>query len=482
MDNSILDYQEKIGKYLITQELGRGASGIVYKSKDLEIGRFVAIKKLILDENLSQNIVQEKMFRFNREAVTLASLSHPNIISVIEILKSNNAIVMELLDGKNLDIYKKYNNLSIDNILYIFIQIAEALEYIHSKGIIHRDIKPENIMILSNNKVKITDFGISINNTNRELFSNELLTGTISYMSPEQLYGKEPDFKSDIFSFGVLMYEILTGKLPFKGNTAKEIITNIFFSTPIEPQNIRTNVSNILSDIILKCLEKAPNDRYQGVKDIIDKLSFERIRLNALNLDIHLGNTKIKDTQSSSLNFLQKENIKKDRFQNYDLIKEISNYSESKRTGILTIISDFNKAEVFFREGNIISCYVDYKNLNAIDAFFELIIWESGKFNFKDIEVSKKSEFEFMPTNLLILKAKQVLNEYHELIDKYLDNQKIKFIGDINNIHDLRTKELIALLNKNIDISNIHNRLNIDKLSVLRIFDSLNNQKVLEIT
>ena len=256
--------------YKILTKLGEGGMGIVYKAEDTKLERTVAIK--FLPSNISAN--SEERERFKIEANAAAALNHPNIahIYAIEVTDDNMFIVMEFIDGKELKDKIKSGPISTNETINIAIQIAEGLKAAHKKGIVHRDIKSSNIMITSDGNVKIMDFGLVKIKGGRELTKIGSIVGTAAYMSPEQARGEEIDFRTDIWSFGIVMYEMLTGKLPFISDYEQAIIYSILNEDPKSITELSEDTPSGLTHIVEMSLKKNPKDRYQTTKDLIEKL------------------------------------------------------------------------------------------------------------------------------------------------------------------------------------------------------------------
>jgi serine/threonine protein kinase/tetratricopeptide (TPR) repeat protein len=287
---------QNILHYKILDKLGQGGMGIVYLAEDTRLERKVAIK--FLPHHISANIEEKE--RFKIEAKAAAALNHPNIATIYSIEETNDArgeeemfIVMEYIEGKELKDIIEHKDAGaeyleprqLDDIINYAIQIAEGLEAAHKKEIVHRDIKSSNIMITENGKVKIMDFGLAKIRGGSHLTTIGSTIGTAAYMSPEQAKGDEVDNRSDIWSFGVLLYEMLTGKLPFKGEYDQAIIYSILSEKP-EPI-AHNHFPDSLVDIVNKCLQKDIKARYQTISKLLDDL--KRIQKNPdTNLEIEL--------------------------------------------------------------------------------------------------------------------------------------------------------------------------------------------------
>lgn len=280
----------QLGRYEVIRELGQGAMGIVYQAKDPLIDRVVAIKTINL--GLAMEGKDEYEGRFYQEAKAAGRLNHPNIVTIYDVGKSGDIayIAMEYLQGRELrDIMNDVGLLPVSNVLDIVAQVASGLAYAHEHDIIHRDVKPSNIMVIRDGHVKITDFGIARMASSAVRTQTGMVLGSPKYMSPEQVMGREIDQRSDIFSLGVMLYEMLTGQAPFNGDNVNAIMYQTLNAVPAAPSTQNDAVPEMLNFIVAKALAKGIDDRYQNAKDFADDLRACRDTLPSADHDYNVG-------------------------------------------------------------------------------------------------------------------------------------------------------------------------------------------------
>jgi serine/threonine protein kinase len=271
---------ETLSHYKILEKLGAGGMGEVYVAEDTTLSRKVALK--VLPPEMATG---ERISRFEREAKAIAALNHPNIVHVYSVEETDGVhfITMEFVKGKTLTELIAKKGLPLNRFLEIAIPMADAVSAARERGVIHRDLKPDNLMLSDEGRLKILDFGLA---KLKQEFAREGISelptqsatqegrilGTVAYMSPEQAEGKSIDHSSDIFSIGIILYEMATGQRPFQGDTAASVLSSIIKDTPESVTNLNPHLPRDLAKLIRRCLAKNPNDRLQTAKDLRNEL------------------------------------------------------------------------------------------------------------------------------------------------------------------------------------------------------------------
>ncbi len=256
---------EKIHNYQITAHLGQGGMGTVYRATDIMLGREVALKMLHPQLTIQPQFLE----RFKKEARVLAQLLHPNIAVIYNFIEQNNNhyMVMEYVEGTNLDsLLKKYSILQPQFVVPVFIQALEGLHHAHKKNVFHRDIKPANLMLTPDGTVKLMDFGIAKIAGEQKMTQVNKIIGTIEFMAPELIQGKEASASSDIYAMGLTLYEVLSGKIPFENDTDYNLMQAILKKKISPPDKLNASIPRALSDIVMKALDKNPENRYADAK------------------------------------------------------------------------------------------------------------------------------------------------------------------------------------------------------------------------
>ena len=258
------------GRYTILEELGRGGMGVVYKAEDTKLQRLVALK--FLPSELTN--VPEVKTRFMREAQAAAALDHPNICTVYEFDETEEStfISMAYIEGQSLKKKMESDPLELEEVISTATKVAEGLSEAHNKGIVHRDIKSGNIMVTDRGQVKIMDFGLARTAEQTLLTKAGTFMGTIAYMSPEQAKGETVDHRTDIWSFGVVLYEMLSGCLPFKGDNEQAVVYSILKENPKAITVLKSDIPVSIEQVVKKALEKDPDKRYQQIEELLDDL------------------------------------------------------------------------------------------------------------------------------------------------------------------------------------------------------------------
>jgi eukaryotic-like serine/threonine-protein kinase len=265
--------QPQLGRYIIDSEIGRGAMGVVFKATDSVLQRTVAVKTVNMA--MEKDHADKYEARFYQEARAAGALNHPNIVTVYDAGKAGDVVymAMEYIQGVELrSLLVEGQAMGVSQAISIAAQVAEGLGYAHAQGVVHRDIKPANIMVVSDGPVKITDFGIARMRAAADLTQTGVMLGSPKYMSPEQVIGKRADHRSDIFSLGVILYEMLIGAAPFSGENVTALMYQIVNFAPPAPSSVNRQVPEMLDFVIAKMLAKPLEERYQDAREVAKDL------------------------------------------------------------------------------------------------------------------------------------------------------------------------------------------------------------------
>ena len=327
-------------RYQIIKTLGEGGMANVYLAHDTYLDRNVAVKVLRGDLANDEKFVR----RFQREALSATSLSHPNIVEIYDVGEDDGQyyIVMEYVDGKTLkQVLKQRGHLSVTEVIDIMLQVTDGMAHAHDAYIIHRDIKPQNIMILSNGMIKITDFGVAIALNSTQLTQTNSVMGTVHYIPPEQANGKGSTIRSDIYSMGIMMYELLTGFLPYKGDNAVEIALKHLREPLPSVRKFDPTIPQSIENVIIKATAKNPKNRYKDAREMHDDL---KTALDASRVDEKryvypypendLEETKALDTELQAI----KEETKKEKKKQEEILEEEYKQEDKKQNKALIII------------------------------------------------------------------------------------------------------------------------------------------------
>lgn len=313
-------------RYELLEKIGEGGMSEVFKARCNKLNRFVAVK--ILKKEFCDNV--EIVEKFKGEATAIAKLNDSNIVNILDVGTQDdiNYIVMELVDGKTLkEIIRKNGKMNYEEAIIAAIQVAKALDCAHRNKIIHRDVKPQNILVADNGVIKVTDFGIAKSTSASTITNTSTIMGSAHYLSPEQAKGGFIDYRTDLYSLGVVLYEMVTGELPFEADTAVTIALKHLQEQVVPPKNINTKIPDSLNKFILKCMEKEPNKRYQTAQDVIRDLEKIKENPNAV-IDSVLDNqhTIIMSAVTEEIAKQTPSNVVSDDYDDYD--EEYDDYDE----------------------------------------------------------------------------------------------------------------------------------------------------------
>lgn len=341
----IMKGQKISDRYQIVKSIGEGGMANVYLAYDTILDRNVAVKILRGDLSNDEKFVR----RFQREALSASSLNHQNIVEVYDVGEDQGEyyIVMEYIEGKHLkDLIKKRGTITTTEAIDIMLQITSGMSVAHDSYIIHRDIKPQNIMILENGIIKVTDFGIAMAMNSTQLTQTNSVMGSVHYLPPEQASGKGSSLQSDVYSMGIVMYELLTGKLPYKGDNAVEIALKHLKEPLPNIKNELPNLEQSVANIVTKATCKNPKNRYTDAREMYEDLKtcLDDSRINEEPIKFKYTETNFDDTKAEKM--LKKDNKKEENPEGDNIAKQITKKDLKKQNKLLIILASIFTALV----------------------------------------------------------------------------------------------------------------------------------------
>ncbi|PIQ28892.1 hypothetical protein COW36_09415 [bacterium (Candidatus Blackallbacteria) CG17_big_fil_post_rev_8_21_14_2_50_48_46] len=459
-------------RYVLLNQVGQGGMATIFQALDLHTNQKVAVKHLNLPGHLSDEEIQTRIDRFEAEAQILGLLNHPHIMALQEYLvqDSNHVMVLELLEGQELQTFVKSQKPSTRMMLKLMDQLADALEYVHSHGIIHCDLKPENIIVLKDQNLKLIDFGIARLEGVETPSSRDALVGTLSYMAPEQIQNSRvSNYQIDIYALGVVMYEIFTGSQPFVSDNPGGAMLMILNQEAPSPHLIQPALGEDLSQLILSCLKKKSQHRF---------LSCRQLR-QFLKVVMERGFPEAQPNGPAQRAYLPQIQ----HFENFSLLEELVHLISHQSNGQLILWNSYQEATVWFSGGYLMHVDVKNKPYEPFQGICSLTAWESGNWMFFQRTPPQAETLAIPQSNLLIAELRKYHHEFMEYWEFYQANDIPEVVMRPSAAQISRMSEadqyLLEVIDGKLSIGQIHSILPMDRLTVMKSFKSLEDRQFL---
>lgn len=460
------------GRYVVMQHQGQGSMGTIYQAMDLQSNRMVALKHLNLPSHLSPEDCENRIQRFQNEASVVGLLDHPHIMGFHEIfeLEGEHYMALELLQGPTLDEYAPVLKQSPGKMLTLIDQIADALEYIHARGVVHLDLKPENVLVVDGGQnVKLLDFGISRIEGMDTPISRNALVGTVSYMSPEQLQNSRlTSSQSDMYSLGVMMYELFTGQLPYEADNHGSAILMVMNHEPVAPIQLNPMIGEDLQQLILTCMHKLPQHRFANCRQL------RKLIQVLLRKTFHPQ----APPQASQQRILP--NIR--MFAEFSLVYDVSDLIDEHATGQYLLWNSEQEAGIWLQNGNVLYADIKNKSLDPEAAFLDVMSWESGNYLFipnaalpAQAPTIKKNAYD------LISLAHEHLRTFKDLWDMYQEHDLPEIVmmpGAGDQLSEV-IMNLLEMLDGNWSVGKLHATYPYSRMEILSALKEMDDRQFL---